>query len=282
MSLWSTAASASHAVSLACQQAQALGVSESNDARILLAHAAGLERNQLHRLDLSDFTESLEQRYLTLVARRAAGEPVSKILGFRDFWKHRFLVTEDVLDPRPETEVLVAEALSQPFTRVLDLGVGSGAILLSLLADRPAATGIGADLSQPALEVAARNAAALGLSSRAEFRRSDWYSGVDGMFDLIVSNPPYIALEEMAGLSTEVRAHDPRMALTDEADGLTAYRAIAAQARKHLLPQGRLIVEIGPSQGKDVVDLFNSAGFTSVAILKDLDGRDRVVRGIHP
>ncbi|HRO15392.1 MAG TPA: peptide chain release factor N(5)-glutamine methyltransferase, partial [Paracoccus sp. (in: a-proteobacteria)] len=201
----------------------------------------------------------------------------SQIVGWRDFWKHRFRVTRDTLDPRPETETLVAAALDRPWRTVLDLGTGTGAILLSLLADRPGAAGLGVDLSPAALDVARANAAALGIN--AAFAQSDWFSAVHGQFDLIVSNPPYIAAAEMAGLSPEVRDWEPRAALTDEGDGLGAYRAIAAGAGAHLAPGGWMMVEIGPGQGAAVAGLFCAAGLHQVTVAPDLDGRDRLVSG---
>ena len=159
----------------------------------------------------------------------------------------------------------------------LDLGTGTGAILLSLLADRPGAQGTATDLSEAALAVARGNAAALGID--AAFVRSDWFAQVDGRFDLIVSNPPYIALDEMDGLSPEVRDWEPRSALTDEGDGLAAYRAITTGAPSHLSPGGWLLVEIGPTQGSAVGEMMKAAGFGGVRVLRDLDGRDRVVMG---
>lgn len=275
MSLFAAATSASQAQALALYHARPV---TAQDARILLAHAAGLSRDQLHRLDLRDFTPALSARFEDLLSRRRAGEPVSKILGARDFWKYRFTVTADVLDPRPETEILVAEALSHPFQTVLDLGTGSGAILLSLLAERPGAEGVGVDLSPAALAVAEQNARAMGLDGRARLIRSDWFDAVGGCFDLIVSNPPYIARDEMAGLSPEVRLFDPEMALTDGADGLGCYRIIAMGAPAHLVPGGWLVLEIGYRQGDAVATILRDAGLTEVAILPDLDGRDRVVR----
>lgn len=222
-----------------------------------------------------------EAVFFDLVRRRAAREPMSHLLGYRDFWEHRFEVTRDVLDPRPETETLVASALERGFDRVLDLGTGSGCVLLSLLAACPGATGVGTDLSDAALGVARRNTARLELDHRVTLVRSDWWDGVAGRFDLIVSNPPYIAASEMPGLGPEL-AHEPRMALTDEGDGLSAYRAIAAGARAHLTPGGRLLVEIGPTQGAEVAALFEAAGLEDVAVRSDLDGRDRVVIGTSP
>ena len=214
--------------------------------------------------------------------RRAAREPVSRILGRRAFWRHDFAVTRDVLDPRPETETLVEAALAAPFGRLLDLGTGSGCILVSLLAERPAATGVGTDASVAALAVAARNAAAAGVAGRAAFRRADWLDGVEGPFDLIVSNPPYVAEAEMAGLAPEVRDWEPRGALTPGGDGLDAYRAIALGARARMTPGGRLMAEVGAGQAGAVSALWAQAGLVRIRALRDLDGRERVVAGDNP
>jgi release factor glutamine methyltransferase len=262
----------------AVAELRAGGVEEAaRDARLLLAHAAGVAADRL-TLHLQDpASEAVSARFAALVTRRAAREPLSHLIGWRLFWGRAFAVSSAVLDPRPETELLVATALAEPFTRVLDLGTGSGAILISLLADRPAATGVGVDLSPAALAVARKNAEALGVAERSTWVESDWFAGVEGRFDLIVSNPPYIAAEEMAGLSPEVRLHEPRLALTDGADGLSAYRAIVAGAGAHLAPGGRLMVEIGPTQGQAVAALFARAGLQAIRILPDFDGRDRVV-----
>lgn len=251
----------------------------ARDARLLLAEAAGLAAGRLS-LHLGDaLGPDAAARFEAALVARVARRPVSQILGRRDFWGRSFRVTPDVLDPRPETECLVAEALSAPFQSVLDLGTGSGAILLSLLADRQAARGLGVDLSPAALEVARANAAALGVA--AEFAVSDWFAAVTGRFDLIVSNPPYIAEAEMAALSPEV-LHEPRLALTPGGDGLDAYRAIASGARAHLAPAGRLLVEIGPTQAAAVRALFAGAGLTDLRTLPDLDGRDRIVAARAP
>lgn len=269
------------ALAAATARLAAAGIPDpARDARLLVAHALGIpaDRLTLH-LDRPLGPDDALDR---LLAARCARQPVAQLLGWRDFWKHRFIVTPDVLDPRPETETLVAAALRAPFARVLDLGTGSGAILLSLLAERPGARGLGTDLSDPALAVARRNAAALDLSGRAAFARADWFDGVAGRFDLIVSNPPYIAAAEMPALAPEVRDWEPPLALTPGGDGLDAYRAIAAGAPAHLAPGGRLMVEIGPSQGAAVAALMAGAGLTGIAVLPDLDGRDRVVAGRAP
>lgn len=250
------------------------------DARALLAHALLLAPDRL-TLHLPDtLPPEAETRLATALNARLRRQPVAQITGQRLFWGRRFHVTPDVLDPRPESEILVATALEHPFQTVLDLGTGSGCILLSLLADQPAAQGTGVDLSPAALVIAARNAEALGLSHRARFLPSDWCASVDGRFDLIVSNPPYIAADEMPHLVPEVRDWEPHLALTPGGDGLDAYRAIAAQAPAHLVPHGRLIVEIGPTQGSAVQALFRAAGLDHVEIRKDFDSRDRVIRAV--
>lgn len=245
------------------------------DARRLLAHAMGVapDRLTLHLRD--DPAPQAMEAFEAIVAARAERRPVSHLVGYRHFRGRRFRVTPDVLDPRPETEVLVDLALAEPFGRVLDLGTGSGCILLTLLAERPEAIGIGTDISPQALEVARDNAVRLGVT--AGFAPSDWFAAVEGQFDLIVSNPPYIAGDEMEGLAPEV-LHEPRIALTPGGDGLDAYRAIAAGVAGHLAPGGRLLVEIGPRQGRAVAGLLDGAGLAEIAVLPDLDGRDRVVR----
>ncbi|MDO5659109.1 MAG: peptide chain release factor N(5)-glutamine methyltransferase [Paracoccus sp. (in: a-proteobacteria)] len=224
--------------------------------------------------------EGLEQVYTDMIKARAARQPVAQIIGRRAFWKHEFRVTPDVLDPRPDTETLIEAALDLPWSSLLDLGTGSGAILLSLLAERAGTRGLGVDLSPRALEVARDNAARLGIS--ADFAVSDWFGAVEGRFDLIVSNPPYIATHEMAGLAPEVRDHEPHMALTDGGDGLQAYRAIASGAGAHLRPGGAVLVEIGPTQADQVSALFRQAGFGETRVFDDLDSRPRVVLATNP
>lgn len=220
--------------------------------------------------------------FLALIAQRARRVPMSHILGYRDFYDHRFIVTPDVLDPRPDTETLIAAALEAPFTRVLDLGTGSGCILLSLVAARAGARGTGTDISDAALDVARQNAARLAVADRVALVRSDWFAAVEGTFDLIVSNPPYIAAAEMDTLQPEVKFHEPRIALTDEADGLRAYRQITAGAPDHLVTGGRLMVEIGPTQAQAVSGMMQEAGLQQIRVITDLDGRNRVVAGQNP
>ena len=246
----------------------------SRDADRILAAVLDMEPGRLRITEDRDLTADEAARFNKGIAARALHQPVAQIVGFRDFWAHRFKVTRDTLDPRPETEALVEAALARPWKTVLDLGTGTGAILISLLAARAGTTGLGTDISEKALEVARHNARRIGVNAR--FRQADWYQGVTCEFDLIVSNPPYIAADEMAGLSSDVRDWEPRGALTDGADGLTAYRAIAAGARDLLSPQGIVLTEIGPTQGQAVAELFRAGGATTT-VLPDLDGRDRVV-----
>lgn len=243
----------------------------AKDARLLLAHAQGIAPDRL-MLHLGDPAEIA--RIEAALTAREARQPVAQIIGHRLFWGRPFRVTRDTLDPRPETETLIVEALSQPFKRVLDLGTGTGAILLTLMAETGAA-GVATDLSPAALAVAKDNARDLGLAP--EFLVSDWFDKVEGRFDLITSNPPYIAEDEMAGLSPDVLNWEPHMALTPGGDGLRPYRAIAAGVLRHLTDAGRLLVEIGPTQGAEVSALFWQAGLENVMIHTDMDGRDRVV-----
>lgn len=249
----------------------------ARDARRLFAHALGVPPGRVTLIAPEPLSPASLAAFEAAVARRLARQPVSQITGTREFYGRRFRVTPDTLDPRPETELLVAAALERPFAKLLDLGTGTGCILLSCLAGMPFATGTGTDLSEPALAVARENARTLGLAARARFQRADWFADVAGRFDLIVSNPPYLAEAEIAGLAPEVRDWEPRGALTPGGDGLGAYRAIAAGAGARLMPGGRLILEIGPTQGAAVAALLTAQGFASPEIRPDLDGRDRVV-----
>ncbi|MEL6685559.1 MAG: peptide chain release factor N(5)-glutamine methyltransferase [Pseudomonadota bacterium] len=270
-------------VAAATQQLTTAGVPDAaRDARKLFAYASGVEAGRLTLILADPVSVKVAQRFYSLVARRSRFEPVSHLIGTRDFYGRQFEVTKDVLDPRPETETLIEAALRDPFERVLDLGTGSGCILITLLAENPAAVGVGGDMSPAALVVALRNAQRHNVADRATFVQSDWMGAIKRSFDLIVANPPYIAADEMAGLSRDVREWEPRMALTDEADGFSAYRTITAQAQQVLTPAGRLMFEIGSTQGPAVAKLMMGAGFASVFVIPDLDGRDRVVTGQMP
>lgn len=274
---------ATDALRLAIPKLEEAGVEDAaRDARVLLAHALGIghDRLTLHLPD--DMTTPQVQVYDGAVQARIARQPVAQIIGRRLFWGLSFRVTRDTLDPRPDTEALVAEALTRPFRKILDLGTGTGCILLSCLRNMPLASGVGIDISQSALEVAAGNASDLGLGVRARFLQSDWFSAVTGTFDLIVANPPYIAAAEMPDLAPEVRDWEPHQALSPGGDGLDACREIARGAGALLLPGGRLLIEIGPTQGQAVAGLLSAAGFDAIRILPDMDGRDRVVAAAKP
>lgn len=248
------------------------------DARLLFRWAAGLDGPGLTAALSEPAGADERARFEDGIAAREGRVPVSQIVGARDFWDRRFRVTPEVLDPRPETERLIAYALEgPPARRILDLGTGSGCILLTLLAEWPEATGVGTDISAAALAVAAENAWEHGLADRAAFRQSDWCAGLEGRFDLVVSNPPYLADAEFAALEPEVRLHEPRSALSGGPDGLAAYRRIASGAGPLLEPGGRLILEVGPAQGEAVTAILGASGLKEARILPDLDGRDRVV-----
>ena len=253
------------------------------DARRLLAHVLKVPMGRLTLFLPEDVDPELTVVFRVMIERRAERVPVSHLTGRRMFYGRDFIVSKDVLDPRPETETLIETALAAPFGRVLDLGTGSGCILLTLLLENETAEGVGADLSPEALNVAYWNSNALGLEPRSTLVQGSWFDALgpdEQYFDLIVSNPPYIALSEMFGLEPEVRDHEPRMALTDGSDGLSAYRIITSGAPHHLLEGGRLIVEIGPTQGQAVSEMMRKVGFSNVQITQDLDGRDRVVQGV--
>jgi len=254
------------------------------DARLLLEAAAGASRGDILADPQRPLTAGQARALDELVARRERREPISHILGRKGFWSLMLRVTPDVLTPRPETELVVDEALrgfpEDCRFRVLDLGVGSGAILLAILAERPAAEGLGVDASDEALAVARENAADLGLSDRATLLRGDWTKGLsDSSFDLVVSNPPYVRSGEIETLDPEVRNFEPRLALDGGADGLDAYRRLAPEILRVLKPGGRFIVEIGHGQAADVESLFLAAGGQSVHLERDLQGRERIVAG---
>lgn len=246
------------------------------DARWLTAAALGVKRDRLTLMAPDPMPEDAAARLASMVAKRLSRVPVSHIVGEREFFGRALHVSADALDPRPETEALVTACLERPFNRVLDLGTGSGAILMSLLAERPEATGVGTDISVGALALAEKNARRLGVVKRAQVIRSDWFEYVEGTFDLIVSNPPYIPLAEMAALAPEL-SHEPRIALTDQGDGLSAYRAIFGAAEPFLAPGGRILVEFGAGQASQVQAIARARGWPSTEFREDLDGRDRVL-----
>ena len=252
------------------------------DARLLLEAAAGASRLDILTDPYRAVSDDQRVAYDAMIERRLRREPVSRIIGKKGFWKIMLNVTPDVLSPRPDTETIMDVALLAfaPHERfsMIDLGTGSGAILLALLTERTAATGVGTDISTEALAVARENAANLDLNERATFLRTEWAAGfADPSFDLVVSNPPYIPTDHIAGLDPEVREHDPHLALDGGPDGLQAYRDLAPEVLRILKPGGTFAVEIGWDQGPQVKALFEEAGFAEVRVVKDLSNRDRVV-----
>ena len=256
------------------------------DARLLVEAACGVTRLDIvtdpQRL-VSDEQLAILDGY---VERRARREPVSRILGRKGFWKIMVGVGPHVLSPRPESEVIVEQVLAAfpegMAFNVLDLGVGSGAILLAIVAERPAAKGLGVDVSEEALANARENAANLGLEGRIALLRGDWTTGLaDASFDVVVSNPPYIETAVIDTLDPEVREHDPRLALDGGPDGLDAYRTLAPEILRVLKPGAPFFVEIGSDQKVAVEGLFREAGAQGVATIQDLSARDRVVTGYN-
>ncbi|TVR09966.1 MAG: peptide chain release factor N(5)-glutamine methyltransferase [Salinarimonadaceae bacterium] len=249
------------------------------DARILTLEAAGLDATAFARDPDAPLSAQAAARIADWTARRAAGEPVWRILGAREFRGLRFALSPATLEPRPDTETLVELALAEPAAgpeaRVLDLGTGTGCILLALLHELPDARGLGVDRSSEAAATARANARALGLADRAAFVVGDWGAALAGTFDLVVSNPPYIPDGDIDGLGREVREHDPRLALAGGADGLEAYRTILAQAPGLLAPGGALVVEYGVGQGESIRALAEAFGLERAGSARDLGGVER-------
>lgn len=245
------------------------------EARALLAHVLGAPREALIARPQQAVAASAADRFAALAARRRAGEPLAYLLGEREFYGRAFGVDANVLVPRPETETLVTLALTRlqalAAPRVLDLGTGSGCIAITLALQCPRATVVATDASLDALAVARANAER--LAARVAFAHGDWYRAVEGRFDLIVSNPPYVA--EGDPHLAELR-HEPPLALTAGADGLACLRTIIAGAPTHLTPGGWLLVEHGYGQGAAVRELFRAAGFAAIATERDLAGIERV------
>lgn len=256
------------------------------DARLLVEAAAEATRADIVTDPYRALTPEQEERLADYLARRERRQPVSHILGRKGFWKIMLSVTPDVLTPRPDTEVIVDYVLKKfpdeaASFQILDLGVGSGAIVLSILAERPKAKGLATDISDEALAVARENAANLGLANQIAFARGNWTEGLaDASFDVVVSNPPYIASEVIETLEPEVKDHEPRVALDGGTDGLDAYRHLAPEILRVLKPGGLFAVEIGYDQKDAVEALFNEVGAGDVWTIKDLSTNDRVVVGV--
>ena len=259
------------------------------EARLLLMAALEMDHATLILREKTALGAAVP-RLDTLLARRLAHEPISRILGRREFYGLTFTLNAETLDPRPDTETLVdavlahlaAEGQSSASLKVLDIGTGTGAILLALLSRLPQARGVGVDISPEAVEAARINAMALDLSARSDFRRGDLLDGVETSFDVLVSNPPYIPTGDLAGLDPEVRLFDPARALDGGADGLLFYRRLIEGAANCLRPGGFIAFEVGAGQARDVKSLMEKTGFETIRTAFDLGGIERVVAGILP
>ena len=254
------------------------------DARILVAYVLGIERSRLIGLPDKPLTKAQAKQLDELAARRAQHEPIALILGTKEFWSLDFTVGPATLIPRPDSETVVEAVLearpdrAYPY-RILDLGTGSGCLLLALLSELPNATGLGIDASQGALDIAARNAESLGLAGRAAFAWGDWVSHLDpvrdGRFDIIVSNPPYVTKPDWEQLEDDVRLYEPRTALVGGLDGLNPYRAFGPHLPGLLTPDGLFVCEMGMGQGTEVSEILTESGLTVLGARRDLAGIER-------
>ena len=270
-----------------CRTLQAAGIEEAIlDARLLLEAVCGTDRNDLLVHGEQPVMPQAEEKYLHWIRQRTEHIPLQQLTGEQDFMGLTFSVNEHVLIPRQDTEILVEEVLKELHDgmRVLDMCTGSGCILLSLLHYSNDCEGLGVDLSAEALEVAGRNVLKVLTPEKAEhahFLQSDLFEKVEGKFEIIVSNPPYIASAEVEKLMPEVRDHEPRMALDGTEDGLHFYRRIIKEAGKHLVNSGMLFFEIGYDQGQAVSELMRAGGYREVQVVQDYAGLDRVVLGTY-
>lgn len=257
------------------------------DARILICHTLGIDRAQMATLDARALTESESADIRALIGRRCRREPVARILGEREFWSLPFNLNDATLEPRPDSEIIVEVTLNALRDRgdvsVLDVGTGTGCLLLALLHELPHATGVGVDLNPHAVDQARDNAANLGLQPRALFRISNWLDNiVADRFDAIISNPPYIASRDIPTLMPEVRNYDPIAALDGGEDGLAAYRILIPQLQERLKPGGFVVFEVGQGQAASVGELLTQNGFKDITFHMDLGGVERCVKANIP
>lgn len=267
----------------AADMLRAAGLEQARfEARALAAALLGISRESMVAEPQQAVAMKSVRALRNGVARRATREPFARIVGFREFWSLDFALSPDTLVPRPETEGVVEAALAAVADRrapltILDIGTGTGCILLALLKELPDARGLGVDIAEGAVETARGNAARLGFAERASFRAGDWLTGVNSRYDVIVCNPPYIADGDRAGLAAEVALFDPALALFAGADGLDAYRAIVPGLPDVLTPGGVVVFECGAGQARDVAHLMERTGFEDVVTRRDLAGIERVV-----
>lgn len=270
-------------IGAAAARLQTAGIeAPAREARLLLGHASGLGATRIMAYPEQAIPPDAAQAFERLVDRRVAREPVSRILGRREFWSLDFIVTPATLDPRPDSETIVEAALDRIADRnarlnIIDFGTGTGCLLLALLSELPQACGIGVDRSEAAAQVAADNARRLGFADRARFIVGDWATALAGTVDLIVSNPPYIPAGDIAGLEPEVREHDPPAALAGGPDGLDPYRLLAPETARLLRPSGHVVFEVGQGQADAVAGLGVAAGLVLHEHRADLGGIARAV-----
>ena len=267
----------------AAARLSAAGISDARrEARLLVAEALGWDAARVLGFPEAEMTAAAGRRLGELIARRSAREPISRILGYREFWSLHFELSPETLDPRPDSETLIESALAalgerERVYRVLDFGTGSGCLLLALLSELPNALGIGIDRSEGALKTARRNAAVLGLRGRTQFVRGNWGDGLSGEWDVILANPPYIPSQALQTLMPEVARYEPKLALDGGADGLEAYRVLAPEIARLLAPTGIAAVEVGDGQGPAVAAIMAGAGLVLRGIRHDLSGVDRCI-----
>ncbi len=253
----------------------------SLDSRIILKEVFCFDEKELILNSQLIVTKNKISEADKILARRISGEPVSKIFGKRDFYKSTFLISEDVLDPRPETELIIEIAnnfiLDKGYKNFIDLGTGSGCIILSILKDNKSLRAIGIDISNKAINIAQKNCSNLNLEKQATFLVSNWLSKVSGSYDLIISNPPYIPSKDIDALSANVKNYDPLISLDGGEDGLKCYRQIAEDINRVIGKNGRVVLEIGYNQAEDVIKIFESKDFIFLDKYIDINGLDRIL-----
>ncbi len=269
------------AIAAAAARLEAAGIeSPRREARLLVGLAAGLDAATVLGYPRRELAPAAARQFERLVARRAAREPFSRLAGRREFWSLEFALSPETLDPRPDSESVVAAALArlpdrEAALRIVDFGTGSGCLLLALLHELPLALGFGIDIAPGAVATASQNAASMGLKDRVFFAVSAWGSALAGAIDVGVANPPYIATDEIAALAPEVARYDPRRALDGGPDGLAAYRALAPDIRRLLRPTGFACIEVGDGQADAAAAIFAAGGLDEVGRQHDLAGRER-------
>lgn len=252
------------------------------EARILLEDIAGIPRSEFIFQRDKELPDDISKQINSIIDRRVQGESLGRILGYRDFWNSRFFLSSDTLEPRPDTETLIEEVLHEHRSpkSILDLGTGTGCILLSLLQEFPDALGMAVDKAQGACVTAAENAKRLGLENRTTILNGSWFDPIpkDSKFDLIVSNPPYIPSLEIRNLQSEVKNHDPILALDGGEDGLLPYKYLCSNLKRYLHPHGVVVLEFGVGQAYDITRIVEEAGATLIRVTNDLGGVPRVIK----